>query len=41
MQNLPKDIAQKAESGQVQCVAQDYFEENQAEGDIWYMRGVL
>ncbi|KXH47147.1 hypothetical protein CNYM01_12547 [Colletotrichum nymphaeae SA-01] len=39
--NLPEDIAQKAAEGKVECVVQDYFKDNAAEGDIWYLRGVL
>ncbi|KAK1728520.1 hypothetical protein CaCOL14_011768 [Colletotrichum acutatum] len=39
--NLPEDIAQRAAEGKVECVVQDYFEDNVAEGDIWYLRGVL
>ncbi|KAK1621458.1 S-adenosyl-L-methionine-dependent methyltransferase [Colletotrichum phormii] len=39
--NLPEDIAQRAADGKVNCVVQDYFKDNAAEGDIWYLRGVL
>ncbi|KAL2877127.1 hypothetical protein SGCOL_007519 [Colletotrichum sp. CLE4] len=41
LNNLPKDIAQRAADGKVKCVVQDYFKDNAAEGDIWYLRGVL
>ncbi|KXH59668.1 hypothetical protein CSAL01_04748 [Colletotrichum salicis] len=39
--NLPEDIAQRSADGKVKCVVQDYFQDNAAEGDIWYLRGVL
>lgn len=31
----------KFADGTIQCITQDYFEENASRGDIWYLRGVL
>ena len=40
-QTFPEDLKPRLNDGALDFVAQDYFEENLSQGDIWYLRGVV
>ena len=39
--NYPEDLQQQVTDGRISFVVQDYFQPNESDGNVWYMRGVL
>lgn len=41
IKEYPEELQEHVKKGKISFVTQDYFQPNQSDGDVWYMRGVL